>query len=149
MLNSDIKCFTVSHKTDFCVVWAASIFSYVYSWVIINSDLKSNFFMINEKTGEIRVLPITPEAQNLQNFLCFTKRWHFYTLIRWFVGHVSRPSKTIRWRLALVLSFVQANICVPFYKHTKSSLKDTHTTKWLSYTLLYKMASKTSKISRL
>jgi hypothetical protein len=25
----------------------------------------------------------------------------------------------------------------------------THTTKWLSYTLLYKMASKTSKISRL
>ena len=32
---------------------------------------------------------------------------------------------------------------------SKKSHKDTHTTKWLSYTLLYKMASKTSKISRL
>ena len=31
----------------------------------------------------------------------------------------------------------------------ETSVLGTHTTKWLSYTLLYKMASKTSKISRL
>ena len=55
MLNSDKQFFTFSHKTELCVVWAASIFSYIYSRVIIDIEWKSTIFSsINEKTGEIR-----------------------------------------------------------------------------------------------
>ena len=55
VLNSDKIIFTFSHKTELCVVWAASIFSYVISRMIICTDGKSTFFStINEKTSEIR-----------------------------------------------------------------------------------------------
>ena len=44
VLNSDKIIFTFSHKTELCVVWAASIFSYVNSRMIIHTDWKSSFF---------------------------------------------------------------------------------------------------------
>ena len=54
VLNSDKLIFTFSHKTELCVVWAASIFSYVNSRLIIYTDGKSTVFStINEKTSEI------------------------------------------------------------------------------------------------
>ena len=54
-LNSDKIIFTFSHTTELCVVWAASIFSYANSRMIICTDWKSTVFStINEKTTEIR-----------------------------------------------------------------------------------------------
>ena len=55
VLNSDKIIFTFSHKTELCVVWAESIFSYVNSQLIIYTDWKSTVFStMNEKTSEIR-----------------------------------------------------------------------------------------------
>ena len=46
--------FTFLHKTELCVVWAASIFSYVNLQLIIYDWNSTIFSTINEKTGEIR-----------------------------------------------------------------------------------------------
>ena len=57
VLNSNKLIFNLTHKTELCVdvVWAASIFSYVNSRLIIYTDWKSTIFpTINEKTSEIR-----------------------------------------------------------------------------------------------
>ena len=44
VLNPDKIIFTFSHKTELCVVWAASIFSYVNSQLTIYTDWKSTVF---------------------------------------------------------------------------------------------------------
>ena len=54
VLNFDKLIFTFLHKTELCVVWAESIFSYINSRLIIYTDWKSTIFStINEKTSEI------------------------------------------------------------------------------------------------
>ena len=79
MLNSDELIFTFSHKTELSVVWAASIFSYVYFAVdyFILTERAQFFSTINEKTSEIPSTNFkTRVAQNCITFSCFTPtRW--------------------------------------------------------------------------
>ena len=64
-------------------------------------------------------------------------------------------SKEQKWKLSYLLKFYLQVILLALssfvstcFQHYKQPIR-THTTKWLPYILLYKMASKTSKISRL
>ena len=45
VLNSEQVIFTFLHKTELCVVWAASIFSYINSQLIIYTDWKRTIFL--------------------------------------------------------------------------------------------------------
>ena len=129
ILNSDKIIFTFSHKTELCVVWAASIFSYVISRMIICTDWKSTVFStINEKTSEIRFTKIfqTRVAQTCITFHVLLKKWLW-----------KRANSLLQFVLKLCVTkrAVQrhAFFCVASYFAQKRCVADSTRKQWVNY----------------